>query len=88
MSEVLSTKLAVDEVDLFSAAGEQQGLSKSGLLKNLVEEYLGGSNEENKTSSNNKLGNSSSLELREKTNIPEVPASNIGIVSTRLLKNV
>ncbi len=61
MLKVLSTKLAVDEVDRFSAAAEQQGLSKAGLLKNLVEEYLGGSNEENETSSNNKLGNSSSL---------------------------
>jgi len=46
MLKVLSTKLAVDEVDRFRAAAEQQGLSKAGLLKNLVEEYLGGSNEE------------------------------------------
>ena len=65
MSKLLSTKLAVDEVDRFSAAAEQQGLSKAGLLKNLVEEYLGGSDEENETSSNNKLGNSSSLKKRQ-----------------------
>ncbi|MBA7598759.1 hypothetical protein ES703_05781 [subsurface metagenome] len=55
MSKVLSTKLAVDEVDRFSAAAEQQGLSKAGLLKNLVEEYLGGSNEENEAISNTEL---------------------------------
>jgi len=65
MSKVLSTKLAVDEVDRFSAAAEQQGLSKACFLKNLVEEYLGDSNEENETSSNNKLGNSSSLKKRQ-----------------------
>ena len=29
MSKVLSTKLTVDEVDRFSAAAEQQGLSKA-----------------------------------------------------------
>ena len=40
MLKVLSTKLAVDEVDRFRAAAEQQGLSKAGLLKNLVDEYL------------------------------------------------
>jgi len=39
MSKVLSTKLAVDEVDRFSAAAEQQGLSKAGLLKNLLLDY-------------------------------------------------
>ena len=55
MSKVLSTKLAVDEVDRFRAAAEQQGLSKAGLLKNLVEEYLGGSKEENEAISNTEL---------------------------------
>ena len=38
MLKVLSTKLAIDEVDRFCAAAEQQGLSKAGLLKNLVNE--------------------------------------------------
>ena len=52
MLKVLSTKPAVDELDRFREAAEQRGLSKAGLLKNLVEEYLGGSNEENETSIN------------------------------------
>jgi len=65
MSKVLSTKLAVDEIDRFNAAAEQQGLTKAGLLKHLVKEYLGNSNEESKTSDNSKLGNSSSLEKRQ-----------------------
>jgi hypothetical protein len=65
MSKVLSTKLAVDEIDRFNSAAEQRGLSKSGLLKHLVEEYLGGSDEENKSSDNSKPGNSSSSEERQ-----------------------
>jgi len=65
MSKVLSTKLAVDEVDRFKAAAEQQGLTKAGLLKHLVKEYLGDSNEESKTSDNSKLGNNSSLDKRQ-----------------------
>ncbi len=65
MSKVLSTKLAVDEVDRFNTMAEQQGLSKAGLLKHLVKEYLGGRNEESKASTNSKQGDSSSLEQKQ-----------------------
>lgn len=65
MPKVLSTKLAVDEVNRFTVAAEQQGLSKSGLLRRLVKEYLRGSNEGSKTSINCEPGNRCSLEKRQ-----------------------
>lgn len=65
MSKVLSTKLAVDEVNRFNTAAEQQGLSKSGLLKHLAKEYLSGSNKESKSSDSSEPGNCSSLEKRQ-----------------------
>lgn len=65
MSKVLSTKLTVDEVDRFNSAAEQQGLSKAGLLKYLVKEYLSDSNRESKASNSCKLANNSSLEERQ-----------------------
>ena len=40
MPKVLSTKLKVDEVDRFTAIAEQQGESKAGLLRRLVEDYM------------------------------------------------
>ena len=40
MSKVLSTKLKADEVDRFTAMAEQQGETKSGLLRRLVQDYL------------------------------------------------
>lgn len=65
MSKVLSTKLAIDEVKRFTVVAEQQGLSESGLLRHLVKEYLGRSNEESKTSTNCEPGNRCSLEKRQ-----------------------
>lgn len=65
MSKVLSTKLTVDEADRFNAVAKQQGLSKAGLLKYLVKEYLSCSNEESKTSNNYKLANTPSFEKRQ-----------------------
>jgi len=40
MLKVLSTKLNVEEIDRFTAMAEQQGESKSGLLRRLVQDYL------------------------------------------------
>ena len=40
MRKVLSTKLKLDELERFSVMAEQQGESKSGLLKRLVLNYL------------------------------------------------
>ena len=40
MSKVLSTKLKADEIDRFTAMAEQQGRTKAGLLKHLVQDYL------------------------------------------------
>ena len=40
MAKVLSTKLKVDELDRFTAMAEQQGRTKAGLLKHLVQDYL------------------------------------------------
>jgi hypothetical protein len=65
MSKVLSTKLSVGEVDRFNTAAKQQGLSKAGLLKRLVKEYLHGSNEGSKTSINCEPENRCSLEKRQ-----------------------
>lgn len=39
-NRVLSTKLKVDEIDHFEAVAKQQGLSKAGLLKHLVQDCL------------------------------------------------
>jgi hypothetical protein len=47
MLKVLSTKLKVEEIDRFSEMAEQQGESKSRLIRRLVLDYLdGGSKEE------------------------------------------
>ncbi len=42
MSKVLSTKLQVEEIDRFVEMAEQQGESKSGLVRRLVLDYLNG----------------------------------------------
>jgi len=40
MQKVLSTKLGLDELESFAAMAEQQGESKSSLLRRLVLDYL------------------------------------------------
>ena len=40
MLDVLSTKMKVDDIDRFEAIAEQQGKTKSGLLRFLVEDYM------------------------------------------------
>ncbi len=42
MLKVLSTKLKVEEIDRFAEMAEQQGESRSGLLRRLVLDYLDG----------------------------------------------
>jgi hypothetical protein len=42
MLKVLSTKLEVEEIDRFAEIAEQQGESKSGLVRRLVLDYLDG----------------------------------------------
>ncbi len=42
MLKVLSTKLKVEEIDRFAEMAEQQGESKSGLVRRLVLDYLDG----------------------------------------------
>ena len=42
MSKVLSTKLKEEEMDRFAEMAEQQGESKSGLVRRLVLDYLDG----------------------------------------------
>ena len=42
MGKVVSTKLTVEELDQFTAMAEQQGETKSGLLRRLVRNYLDG----------------------------------------------
>lgn len=49
-NRVLSTKLKVDEVDRFAAVAEQQGLSKAGLLKHLVQDCLNSAGKPNSSS--------------------------------------
>jgi len=45
MTKVLSTKLTVDQVDQFAAIAEQQGETKSRLLKRLVLDYVNKGNQ-------------------------------------------
>ena len=51
MSKVLSTKLKVDEIDRFTAMADQQGESKSGLLRCLVLDYLNSGSKEDEAAS-------------------------------------
>jgi len=46
MFKVLSTKLNSEEIDSFNEAAKQQGLSKAGFLRNLVQNYLDSNNDE------------------------------------------
>jgi len=55
MRKVLSTKLKLDEVERFAAMAEQQGESKSGLLKRLVLDYLNTGGKVNVTTSAGRL---------------------------------
>lgn len=51
MPKVLSPKLKVDEIDSFTAMAEQQGESKAGLLRRLVQDYLNSSGKVDETAS-------------------------------------
>ena len=51
MQKVLSTKLKTDEADRFQAMAEQQGKTKAGLLKRLVQDYLNSSGKADRTAS-------------------------------------
>lgn len=49
--KVLSTKLKADEADRFTAMAEQQGETKSGLLRRLAQDYLNSSGKADRTAS-------------------------------------
>ncbi len=51
MSKVLSTKLKADEADRFEEMAEQQGESKSGLLRHLVLHHLDGGSKADRVAS-------------------------------------
>jgi len=51
MSKVLSTKLKVEDVDRFTEVAEQQGESRSGLLRRLVLDYLDGGSKADRVAS-------------------------------------
>ncbi len=51
MGKVLSTKLTVEESDQFTAMAEQQGKSKSGLLRRLVLDYMDGGSKADRVAS-------------------------------------
>ncbi len=51
MLKVLSTKLEVEEIDRFAEMAEQQGKSKSGLLRRLVLDYLDGGSKADRVAS-------------------------------------
>ncbi len=51
MGKVLSTKLTVEELDQFTAMAEQQGETKSGLLRRLVLDYLDGGSKADRVAS-------------------------------------
>ena len=51
MLKVLSTKLKVEEIKHFAEIAEQQGESKSGLLRRLVLDYLDGSSKADRVAS-------------------------------------
>lgn len=72
MSKVLSTKMKADEVDLFGAMAEQQGKTKSGLLRCVVQGYLSSSGKVDRTASVDGLLPTTSSERSaplEKTNV-------------------
>ena len=49
-NRVLSTKLKVDEIDHFEAVAKQQGISKAGLLRHLVQDCLSSAGKPNRSS--------------------------------------
>ncbi len=51
MLKVLSTKLKVEEIDRFAEMAEQQGESKSGLVRRLVLDYLDGGSKADRVAS-------------------------------------
>ena len=51
MLKVLSTKLKVEEIDRFAEMAEQQGESRSGLLRRLVLDYLDGGSKADRVAS-------------------------------------
>ena len=51
MSRVLSTKLKTEEIDRFAEMAEQQGKSKSGLLRSIVLDYMDGGSKADKVAS-------------------------------------
>ncbi len=51
MGKVVSTKLTVEELDQFTAIAEQQGESKSGLLRRLALDYLDGGSKADRVAS-------------------------------------
>ena len=51
MGKVLSTKLTVEDLDQFTAMAEQQGETKSGLVKRLVLDYLNNYSEADRVTS-------------------------------------
>ncbi len=63
MLKVLSTKLKVEEIERFAEIAEQQGKSKSGLLKRLALEYLNNYSEADRVAS---TGTSSPANFSEK----------------------
>ena len=80
MLKVLSTKLTVDDVDRFTAMAEQQGKTKSKLLRCVVQDYLSSSSGEVvKTASIDGSLQTTSSEKRgplEKTNDVDSPTLN------------
>ena len=79
MSEVLSTKMKADEVHRFAAIAEQQGKTKSKLLRCVVQGYLSSSGKVDRTASIDGLLPTTSSEKRippKKTNdIHSLPLS-------------
>jgi len=65
MLKVLSTKLKAEEIDRFVEMAEQQGESKSGLVRRLVLDYLNGSSKADRVASTgaSNPGNSSNKGL-------------------------
>lgn len=68
MAKVLSTKLTLDEIDRFTAMAEQEGESKSGLVRRLVLDYL---NSGSKTDSATSAGPVNPAKASKKGLLPE-----------------